>query len=93
MLNKSIVKSCCGNNGYIYVLDKAIKKAHIPTFKDAGYSVLPIYYDNGLFYVQKSALIATASFGATKISVRCRGEKCSSLLDDFEKLLEKALQI
>lgn len=67
-------------------------KSSLPLFKQAGYLAPEHYANSGIFYVQKDRLIATASFGVTKISVRCSGKNCAQLLDDFEKSLEQILK-
>lgn len=91
MITRHIVKSCCGSNGFIFEMDRPIRKSQVKIFKESGYLVPEIFLSAGLFYVQKDFLIATASFGANKISVRCNGVGCSDLLDDFQLLLEKAI--
>jgi len=91
MITRHLVKSCCGSNGLVFEMDKPIRKFQIKIFKEAGYLVPENFLAAGLFYVQKEFLIATASFGANKISVRCNGDKCPSYLDDFQACLEKAI--
>lgn len=91
MITRHNVKSCCGSSGFIFETDKPIRKSQIQSFKDNGYLVPENFLNAGLFYVQKEFLIATASFGANKISVRCNGERCSELMDDFQILLDKAI--
>lgn len=93
MITRHTVKSCCGSRTFIFETDKAVRKNQMQLFKDAGYLVPDNFYNAGLFYVQKGFLIATASFGATKLSVRCNGENCSDLLDAFSALLEQAINI
>lgn len=91
MITRHIVKSCCGSSGLVFETDKPIRKSQINIFKEAGYLVPENFLNAGLFYVQKEFLIATASFGANKISVRCNGEKCHQLMDELHLLLEKAV--
>lgn len=91
MITRHIVKSCCGSSGFIFETDKPIRKFQIKIFKEAGYLVPENFSAAGLFYVQKDFLIATASFGANKISVRCNGDKCSDYLDQFQLHLETAI--
>lgn len=93
MITRHIVKSCCGSSGLVFETDKPIRKSQIHLFKEAGYLVPENFLNAGLFYVQKEFLIATASFGSTKISVRCNGEKCSQLLDEFGICLERAINV
>lgn len=91
MITRHIVKSCCNSNGFVFEMDKPIRKSQMKIFKEAGYLVPDNFLVAGLFYVQKDFLIATASFGSNKISVRCNGEKCSDYLDNFQFNLEKAI--
>lgn len=93
MIIRHLVKSCCGSNGLIFETDKPIRKSQIKIFKEAGYLVPDNFLAAGLFYVQKDFLIATASFGSNKISVRCNGEKCSDYLDAFALCLEQAINV
>lgn len=93
MITRHIVKSCCGSRSFIFETDKPIRKSQTQPFRDAGYLVPDNFFNVGLFYVQKNYLIATSSFGATRISVRCNGENCSDLLDAFSLLLEQAINI
>jgi len=91
MITRHLVKSCCGSSGFIFETDKPIRKNQVKVFMEAGYLVPENFLAAGLFYVQKEFLIATASFGANKISVRCNGERCSELMDQFQILLDKAI--
>lgn len=91
MITRHIVKSCCNSNGFIFEIDKPIRKSQMKIFQEAGYLVPETFLAAGLFYVQKEFLIATASFGANKISVRCNGDKCSDYLDQFQSHLETAI--
>lgn len=91
MITRHIVKSCCGSNGYVFEMDKPIRKSQMKIFQEAGYHVPENFMAAGLFYVQRDFLIGTASFGTNKITVRCNGDRCSSYLDDFQLCLEKAI--
>lgn len=93
MITRHIVKSCCGSRSFIFETPKPIRKFQTKPFRDAGYLVPDNFFNVGIFYVQKNQLIATSSFGTTKISIRCNGDNCSQLLDDFSLLLEQAINI
>jgi hypothetical protein len=92
MINKINVRSCCGNKAFIFESQKPVKKNHLDSFEKAGY-IIPKQFSNvGLFYVQNSGLIATASFGSTRVQVRCSGNNCEELLKKFELLLDEVLK-
>jgi hypothetical protein len=91
MITRQAVNSCCGSKGFLFLLDKPIRKPQMKIFQDAAYLVPDLYLNAGLFYVQKEFMIATGSFGSTKISIKCNGAKCAELLDQFQILLEKAI--
>lgn len=93
MITRHIVKSCCGARSLIFETDKPVRKSQVQVFKNAGYIVPDNFYNAGLFYIQRGNLVASASFGATKIAVRCNGENCADLLDDFSILLEQAINL
>ena len=90
-LIRTITKSCCNSVQYLYETNKPITKAHVSSFIAAGFLAPSHYLESGIFYVQKGKLIATSSFGVTKITVRCSGQDCSERLDEFEKLLDTAV--
>lgn len=87
-LIRTITKSCCNSVQYLYETNKPITKAHVSFFIAAGFLAPSHYLESGIFYVQKNKLIATSSFGATKITVRCSSQDCPEKLDEFEKLLD-----
>jgi len=73
------------------VTDRPVSKLHLQFFIDAGYNVPPRYIQGGLFYASKDGLIATATFGITKINIRCTGANREQKIKDFEELLERAI--
>lgn len=93
MITRHIVKSCCGSRSFIFETDKPIRKSQMDVFRNAGYSIPDNFYNAGLFYVQNGNFVASSSFGATKISIRCSGDNCSQLIDNFSLLLEQAVNI
>lgn len=84
------IKSCCGSNSFVFEVNKPIKKNHLQKFKDAGYSVPQNFAIAGVFYVCMNNLIATSSFGSTKIQVKCHGN-CKQIMDNFGKLLDEVV--
>ncbi len=88
---RTITKSCCPSAQYLFETNKPITKAHVSFFIGAGFLMPSHYLESGIFYAQKSKLIATSSFGVTKITVRCSGQDCTERLDEFEKLLDIAV--
>lgn len=91
MITRHNVKSCCGSSGMIFEMDRPIRRSQMNVFKQADYHIPANYEEAGLFYVQKQFLIATASFGANRINIRCNGANCSELLDQFALDLERAI--
>lgn len=90
VIKRHLVKSCCGSRSYIFEAESAINKSHLAEFQKQGYRVPPNYEKNGMFYVElHRSLIATASFGATKVSVRCNASNCSQLMDSFANTLDQ----
>ena len=85
------IKGCCGSLVYVFDMDKPIKKTQIQIFKDANYSVPQNFQTLGIFYVAMGSLIATSSFGAKSINIKCFGANCNKLLDDFAIILETAI--
>ena len=77
------VKACCGSTTFVFIVDKPVKKIHIELFEKSGYIAPRSYVTAGVFYITKSGLVATSSFGATTINIRCHGNNCNQLLDDF----------
>lgn len=93
-IKRTISKGCCGNSNstIIFYLDKPITKNALPIFEAANYIVPPHYASSGIFYTRSpEGLVATTSFGTTKITVKCGSFERDRKLDDFEKLLEQAL--
>jgi hypothetical protein len=74
----------------LFETNKPITKAHVSIFVAAGFLAPSHYLESGIFYVQKNKLIATSSFGVTRITVRCAGD-CPEKLDEFESLLNTAI--
>ncbi len=90
-VKRTKVKACCGSTAFVFTTDKPIKKLHLQAFKDAGYSCPNNFSISGVFYVCIGALIATTSYGATNINVRCHGANCVALMDSFANLLDKTI--
>ena len=93
---KRVISSggCCGNSGsIIFYLDKTITKNVIPAFEKAGYIVPPHYANSGIFYARSkdNNLVATGSFGVTKITIKCGLKDRDQKLDEFQKILEEGL--
>ena len=59
----------------------------ISLFTTSGYFIHNKYATSGLFYAKKDGLIATSTFGSTKLSIRCSGSNCTQTIIDFETLL------
>ena len=91
MITQNTVKACCGNSTLVLNFDKAIKKSQIKIFKDNSYFIPDNFYQAGIVYFQKDQLIATGSYGATKLTVKCSGQTCESQIKNFINLLEQAI--
>lgn len=85
------VKSCCRTHSFTFETNKPIKKNHISIFQNAGYVAPPNFITAGIFYVRGNGIIAQSSFGSTKINVRCSGSNCATILNQFENILDKAV--
>lgn len=90
---RNIIKSCCGSSNLILTTDKPIRKSQVRVFRDNGFFIPENFFQSGILYVQKGTLIATASFGSTRINVRCSGADCESMMKSFEILLEQAISL
>lgn len=92
MITRNIIQGCCGNSGSIVLqMDKPIMKNHVDLFIKSGYTSPIHYLNSGIFYVRKNTLVATASFGLSKINVRCGAHKREEQLTELEQLLEQAI--
>jgi hypothetical protein len=90
---KHEVESCCGNKALSFVLDKCILQSHIPQFLAAGFIAPQHFIKAGIFYVDKSPIIASGAFNSKSINVRCsQGRNCNQAIEDFEKLLNDILK-
>jgi len=86
VITKQIVKSCCGSKSLIFTTEKPVKKIFLDRFQQEGY--LAHFSKVGLFYVQRRGLIATGSYGSTRIQVRCSPAN-EILIGEFEKLIDE----
>jgi hypothetical protein len=89
MVERRVVKGCCGRTAILMVSAKPIEKGHVALFKQSGYVVPDNYAKAGLFYAKKGTMIATATFGIKNINVRCSGAGCKTLIDEFENILKQ----
>lgn len=85
-----LVKSCCGSSTTILEADKPIRKYQVDVFKEAGYIFPDNFFNSGVFYAQKGGLVATGSYGTTKVNIRVAGSG-KDLIAEFSKLLEEAV--
>jgi len=84
-VKRHLTKTCCGNKGYIFEVDKPVTKDMLSIFVTAGYLSSDVYTKVGVFYVERQGLTATGPFGGRMLQVRCRGNSnCSILLDHLE---------
>lgn len=91
MITRQKYQSCCGSNGFVFIMDKPIRKSQMHLFIELGYTVPDDYLNNGIFFVQKEYLVSNAAFGSTKVTVRCNGKNCATLINKFQEDLEKAI--
>lgn len=84
----------------MFYVDKTITKDTLKVFEDDNtnipegaekWIIPPHYVTSGIFYVRRNGLVATTSFGTTKITVKCGLTNRDQKLDEFQKLLEKWL--
>lgn len=91
MIKRHNVKSCCGKSNIIIEIPTAIKKHQVAVFEGAGYTAPQSHKDIGVFYVRGDGLVATALYGAKKITIYCGGRDCDRKITAFEKVLETAI--
>lgn len=91
MIKRHRVKACCGKSNLILEAPKAIRKYQVAYFEGAGYTAPQSHKDIGIFYVRGNGIVATAPYGARRITVYCAGRDCDAKLDAFEKILEAAV--
>lgn len=90
-MKKTLVKSCCGSQAYIFELTSPVTKDTLNIFKQEGYTSSETFTRVGVFHVEKNGLIATGPFGGIRIQVRCGGSaNCAQLLDHLENTFKKA---
>lgn len=89
MIVRHAVKSCCGSKAFIFETETAVNKNHLEKFKSLGYIAAEQYTKAGMFCVTFQGLVATASFGATRINIRCSSANCENLLNSFENTLDE----
>ena len=91
MIKRHRVKSCCGKSNLILEAPKAIRKHQIAYFEGAGYSAPQSHKNIGIFYVRGNGIVATAPYGARRITIYCGGKDCDDKITAFEKVLLKAI--
>lgn len=101
-IKRTISKSCCGgsNGTVMFYLDKTLTKNVLIAFENANLNIpdgeerwiIPPHYEkSGIFYVRKNGLVATTSFGTTRITIKVGAHERDKKLDEFEKILELGL--
>ena len=91
MIKRHHVKSCCGKSNIIIEIPVAIRKHQVAAFEGAGYTAPESHKAIGVFYVRGHGVVATAVYGARKITIYCGGRDCERKITAFEKVLESAL--
>lgn len=94
MIKRHRVKSCCGKSNIIIEIPVAIRKNHTVVFEGAGYMAPQSHKDIGVFYIRGNGIVATAVYGARKITIYCNGRgvgDCERKIASFEKVLESAI--
>jgi hypothetical protein len=91
-ITRQIVPGCCGNSfSIVFYLDKPLKKEHIAIFEQNNYVVPKHYVNSGIFYARKDTLTANSTFGTTKVSVKCGVHNREQKLNEFQAILEQAI--
>lgn len=90
-VKRFVTQSCCGKKTYIIETPKPIKKSQLPVFQEAGYLIAECYTIAGILWVKLGNLTATGSFGTTKVNIQCSGPDCEQKINEFENLLERAV--
>jgi hypothetical protein len=89
MVTRRVTKSCCGKNAVVIQVDKPVRKQHVSLFTEAGFVVPESYVNCGLLYAKKGGMIGTATFGIRNVNVRCGGNNCDAIMNEFESILIK----
>jgi hypothetical protein len=90
-IKRRVVKSCCGRKNFFFETEKPIRKFQLPILERAGYISPKNFYIAGIFYIRGHDIVATSSYGTCRISVHCYGKNCEDKLNEFEKILEEAV--
>ena len=90
-IKRRVIQACCGRKSFIFEIEKPIRKFQISILEGAGYSAPDNFKKAGIFYVRKGNLVATASYGTRMVKIRCHGNTCAEQLDQFENILEQAI--
>lgn len=88
---RRVIKSCCGRKNFFFDLDKPIRKFQLSVLESAGYISPKNFVLANIFYVRGHDIVATSSYGTTRINVHCYGKNCEEKLNDFEKAIEQAV--
>jgi hypothetical protein len=90
-VKRHVIKSCCGRKNFFFETDKPIRKFQLPILEAAGYLSPKNFVIAGIFYVRGNDVVATSAYGTTRINVHCYGRDCESKLNDFERVLDQAV--
>jgi hypothetical protein len=93
-VKRTVVKSCCGgsNSSIVYHMDKPIKASQLVVFEQAGgWTIPPHYLNMGILYLRKNGLTVSSSFGVCKVTVKVGEHDKEAKLQEFEALLEQAI--
>lgn len=89
MIKRHKTKSCCGSQAYIFETQMPVMRQHLDAFKKEGFAVPAHFEKSGVFYVELKGLVATTSFGGTKVQVRCHSANCPHLMNTFANILDR----
>jgi len=87
-VKQTIIPSCCGKYQIYLTLDNPLIKNYIENFKLPEYTLNEKFIQSGIFYLEDKSIIATATLGSNKITIRTKSKEYTEELNKFIKILE-----
>ena len=88
VVEKIIMKSCCGKTVTILKFDKTVSKDWIQFFTKNGFIETQHFTNSGILYVESLSLIISTPFGSDRLSINCRKSDCIKEINELESLLK-----
>lgn len=81
------VRTCCKMMGVALKLGSVLSMDFLPLLIDKGFTENKSYTKAGILYVENEALIATGTFNANILQIKCKNSNCTSSIGVLEELL------